>query len=75
MGARLDQIMRIILNASSTAVNIDIRRITFIDGKATGSGGGLMVSALNSYVNLEANRVIRKPRITDNSVSSFAQCR
>ncbi len=57
-GSGLYQIMRIILNASSTAVNIDIRRITFIDGKATTSGGGLMLSALNGYVNLEANRFL-----------------
>ncbi len=56
-GSGLYQIMRIILNASSTAVNVDIQRITFIDGKAT-NGGGLMVSAINGYVNLEANRFL-----------------
>ena len=58
-GSGLYQVMRIMIGSSSTAANVTIERITFIDGKTTNeAGGGLEISAQNGNVYLAASRFL-----------------
>lgn len=58
-GNGLYQVMRIIIGSSSPSLNVNIQRITFIDGKATTeSGGGLQIVVPKGYVTVEYDRFL-----------------